>query len=51
MHYADSIGLAYIRDRLTNLAALIADERHRPAALLDQLADEGKGFAALAAST
>ncbi len=50
MHCADSIGLDYIRDRLTKFAVVTADERLRPALLLDKLADEGKGFASLIAS-
>jgi 3-hydroxyacyl-CoA dehydrogenase len=48
MHYADSLGLRYIRDRLTAFAQKTGDDRHRPAALLAKLADEGKGFASLA---
>jgi len=48
MHYADSLGLGYIRDRLTAFAQKTGDDRHRPAALLAKLADEGKGFASLA---
>jgi 3-hydroxyacyl-CoA dehydrogenase len=48
MHYADSLGLGYIRDRLTAFAQKTGDDRHRPAALLVKLADEGKGFASLA---
>jgi len=47
MHYADSVGLAYIRDRLTAFAAKTGDERHRPAPLLEELAAAGKGFASL----
>jgi 3-hydroxyacyl-CoA dehydrogenase len=47
MHYADSIGLAYIRDRLTAFADKTCDERHRPAPLLEELAAAGKGFASL----
>jgi 3-hydroxyacyl-CoA dehydrogenase len=48
MHYADSVGLARICDRLTGFAERTGDERHRPAPLLARLAAEGKGFAALA---
>jgi 3-hydroxyacyl-CoA dehydrogenase len=47
MHYADSVGLPYIRDRLTTFAEKTGDERHRPAPLLTKLAGEGKGFASL----
>ncbi len=47
MHYADSIGLARIRDRLAEFAARTGDESLRPAALLEKLAAEGKGFASL----
>jgi 3-hydroxyacyl-CoA dehydrogenase len=47
MHHADSVGLAYIRDRLTAFAQKTGDERHRPAPLLAKLAAEGKGFASL----
>ena len=45
MHYADTLGLAYVRDRLTEFAARTGDERHKPAPLLAKLAAEGKGFA------
>ena len=48
MHYADSVGLAYIRDKLTAFARTTGDERHRPAPLLEELAAAGKGFASLA---
>jgi 3-hydroxyacyl-CoA dehydrogenase len=44
MHYADTLGLAYVRDRLVEFAARTGDERHRPAPLLARLAAEGKGF-------
>jgi 3-hydroxyacyl-CoA dehydrogenase len=46
MHYADAIGLAHIRDRLTAFADRTGDATLRPAPLLAKLADEGKGFAA-----
>jgi 3-hydroxyacyl-CoA dehydrogenase len=49
MHYADRIGLASIRDRLTALARDSGDARHQPAALLMQLAAENAGFGALPA--
>jgi 3-hydroxyacyl-CoA dehydrogenase len=45
MHYADSVGLGYIRDRLTAFAHTTGDDRHRPAPLLEDLAAAGKGFA------
>jgi 3-hydroxyacyl-CoA dehydrogenase len=45
MHYADSVGLGYIRDRLTAFAHTAGDDRHRPAPLLEDLAAAGKGFA------
>ncbi len=47
MHYADSVGLRYIRDRLAAFAETTGDERHRPAPLLEELAAAGKGFASL----
>jgi 3-hydroxyacyl-CoA dehydrogenase len=47
MHYADSVGLAHIRDRLIAFAEKTGDERHRPAPLLEELAAAGKGFASL----
>jgi 3-hydroxyacyl-CoA dehydrogenase len=49
MFYADQIGLAYIRDRLTEFAKMSQDEKLTPAPLLAQLASEGKGFASLTA--
>jgi 3-hydroxyacyl-CoA dehydrogenase len=45
VHYADAVGLARIRDRLTALAERTGDTTLRPAPLLAKLADEGKGFA------
>jgi 3-hydroxyacyl-CoA dehydrogenase len=47
MHYADGVGLAYIRDRLAVFAHKTGDDRHRPAPLLEELAAAGKGFASL----
>jgi 3-hydroxyacyl-CoA dehydrogenase len=47
MHYADSVGLAHIRDRLAAFAHKTGDDRHRPAPLLEELAAAGKGFASL----
>jgi 3-hydroxyacyl-CoA dehydrogenase len=49
MHYADSVGLAYIRDRLTAFASTTGDGRHRPAPLLEELAAAGKEIASLGA--
>jgi 3-hydroxyacyl-CoA dehydrogenase len=45
MHYADAVGLARIRDRLTAFAGRTGDATLCPAPLLGKLADEGKGFA------
>jgi 3-hydroxyacyl-CoA dehydrogenase len=45
MHWADTLGLPYVRDRLVEFAARTGDERHKPAPLLAKLAAEGKGFA------
>jgi 3-hydroxyacyl-CoA dehydrogenase len=47
MHCADSIGLARVRDRLTEFADRTGDDSLRPAPLLEQLAAEGKGFASV----
>jgi 3-hydroxyacyl-CoA dehydrogenase len=47
MHAADGLGLAYVRDRLTDFARTTGDQRHVPAPLLARLAAEGKGFASL----
>ena len=44
MHYADTLGLAHVRDRLTEFAARTGDERHKPAPLLAKLAAEGRTF-------
>jgi 3-hydroxyacyl-CoA dehydrogenase len=44
MHYADTLGLPYVRDRLAEFAACTGDERHKPAPLLTKLAAEGMGF-------
>jgi 3-hydroxyacyl-CoA dehydrogenase len=49
MHYADGVGLAHIRDRLTAFAGKTGDERHLPAPLLQELAAAGKGFASAGA--
>ena len=45
MYYADRLGLAHIRDRLTFYADRSRDETLRPAPLLQRLAAEGSGFA------
>jgi 3-hydroxyacyl-CoA dehydrogenase len=45
MHYADRLGLAHIRDRLTFYADRSEDKTLRPAFLLQRLASEGHGFA------
>jgi len=45
MHWADTLGLPHVRDRLVEFAARTGDERHKPAPLLAKLAAEGKGFA------
>jgi 3-hydroxyacyl-CoA dehydrogenase len=50
MLYADGVGLAYIRDRLAQMAAHSNDERLAPAPLLERLAAEGRGFASLGQS-
>ena len=47
MHTADGLGLAYVRDRLTDFARTTGDQRHAPAPLLARLAAEGKGFGSL----
>jgi 3-hydroxyacyl-CoA dehydrogenase len=49
MHWADTVGLKKIRDRLRELARETGDKRHEPAALLNKLADEGGTFAAYGA--
>jgi 3-hydroxyacyl-CoA dehydrogenase len=45
MHYADQLGLAHIRDRLTLYAKRSGDETLRPATRISRLAAEGRGFA------
>jgi 3-hydroxyacyl-CoA dehydrogenase len=45
MYYADHLGLAHLRDRLTYHADRSRDETLRPAPLLHRLAAEGQGFA------
>ena len=45
MHYADVLGLGYVRRPADGIRARTGDERHKPAPLLAKLAAEGKGFA------
>lgn len=45
MYYADRLGLAHVRDRLSFYANRSHDETLRPAALIERLAAEGRGFA------
>jgi 3-hydroxyacyl-CoA dehydrogenase len=47
MHYADTVGLKHIRDRLAFYAERSGDQTLKPAALLDKLANEGRTFASL----
>ncbi|WP_034468120.1 3-hydroxyacyl-CoA dehydrogenase NAD-binding domain-containing protein [Afipia sp. P52-10] len=49
MHYADSVGLKQVADRLSYYAKQTNDPSLEPAPLLKKLADEGKTFASLAA--
>ena len=46
MWYADQVGLAHIRDRLSAYADATGDDTLRPAPLLDRLAVTNQGFAA-----
>jgi 3-hydroxyacyl-CoA dehydrogenase len=46
MHWADTVGLKTIRDRLREMAKETGDKHHEPAALLNRLADEGSTFEA-----
>jgi 3-hydroxyacyl-CoA dehydrogenase len=46
MHYADSLGLAKIADRLQSFAERFNEPALKPAPLLRRLAAEGRGFAA-----
>jgi len=48
MHYADQLGLAHIRDRLTLYADSSGDETLRPAELIRRLAAKDRGFASAA---
>ena len=45
MYYADQLGLAHLRDRLSLYAEQSGDETLRPAALISRLAAERRGFA------
>jgi 3-hydroxyacyl-CoA dehydrogenase len=45
MHYADTVGLKHIAERLAHYAEQTDDETLKPAALLQKLAAEGQGFA------
>ena len=47
MHYADTVGLKHVRDRLAHYAKESGDASLEPAALLNRLADEGKTFSSL----
>jgi 3-hydroxyacyl-CoA dehydrogenase len=47
MFYADTVGLAYIRDQLAKFAEHSKDKNLEPAPLLLKLAAEGRGFASL----
>ena len=44
MFYANTIGLKYVADRLTEFSKQANDPQHMPSALLKKLAAEGKGF-------
>jgi 3-hydroxyacyl-CoA dehydrogenase len=47
MHYADTVGLKHVRDRLAFYAERSGDLTLKPAPLLDKLANEGRTFASL----
>ncbi len=49
MHYADSVGLKQVAERLSYYAKQTNDPSLEPTPLLMKLADEGKTFASLAA--
>jgi 3-hydroxyacyl-CoA dehydrogenase len=49
--WADQVGLKTIRDRLLDYYKETGDEAFKPAALLNRLADAGKGFADFARET
>jgi 3-hydroxyacyl-CoA dehydrogenase len=44
MFWADAVGLRQIRDRMREFGRRTGSDFWRPAALLDRLADEGRGF-------
>jgi 3-hydroxyacyl-CoA dehydrogenase len=46
MFWADSVGLRQIRDRMREYGRRTGSDFWRPAAMLDRLADEGRGFLA-----
>jgi len=47
MFYADTIGLPYVRDRLSAFARETGDPKHEPAPLLARLAGSGDNFSAI----
>jgi 3-hydroxyacyl-CoA dehydrogenase len=49
MHYADRVGLAYVRDRLAEIAARAGNKELEPAPLLVRLAESGGKFGTYAA--
>jgi hypothetical protein len=50
MFWADTQGLKAVRDKLNKYAEATGDKNLRPAALIEQLADEGGSFAAMGKS-
>ena len=48
MFYADQVGARQVSERLEEFAARTGEESLKPALLLHRLAEEGRGFAALA---
>jgi 3-hydroxyacyl-CoA dehydrogenase len=48
MHYADQVGLPYIRDRLAEIAARAGNPKLEPAPLLVKLAQSGGKFGSYA---
>ncbi|GIT22752.1 MAG: hypothetical protein CM1200mP40_24340 [Gammaproteobacteria bacterium] len=45
MHYADSVGLKNVYDKICEFRDRYGEEYWQPAPLLKQLAEEGKSFA------